>query len=1012
MTELKDIVSNSNGTVMARYEPTTGGTSKYQMEAELEAEFIRILQDNGYEYLAIKEKDDLVDNLRSQLSKLNNYKFSDNEWNRLFREYINRENDSVADKTEKIQRDDTAYNLKLDNNECKNIRLVDKRNINNNSLQVINQYKTGDGARPNRYDVSILVNGLPLVHIELKRRGVAIKEAFNQISRYQRESFWADNGLFEFAQLFIISNGTNTKYYSNSTRYSKRTNSRETNSSFKFTFWWTDENNKRISDLIDFAKTFLSKHTLLNILIKYCVFTFDKRLLVMRPYQIAATEKILDRIEKTTNTPKLLGTIEAGGYIWHTTGSGKTLTSFKVAQLAAKKDYIDKVLFVVDRKDLDNQTINEYEKYQKGAVNSNKSAEVLTKQLSETDPDKKLILTTIQKLSAFISKNNKHNIFEKHVVLIFDECHRSQFGKMHVKIIKNFKKRNIFGFTGTPIFKANAIKNGNPLIKTTKHAFGEKLHAYTIVDAIKDENVLPFRVEWINTVKGIKENMKDEKIRGINTKKALHSPEKIRMIVEYILEHFNRKTKRNEYYTLEERWLKGFNSIFAVDSIDAAKLYYNEFQKQMKKAPETDRLKIALIYSFGTNDPEQEEGLLPDEDFDTSSLDKDSQDFLDNAIKDYNKTFGVSYDTSAQKFENYYKDLSERVKHRELDLLLVVNMFLTGFDAPTLNTLWVDKNLKQHGLLQAFSRTNRILNSVKSCGNIVCFRNLKEAMNEALAIFGNKEANDIVLLKSYDDYYNGWEKDNGEHQRGYKELIEELRSEFPLPVELVGNQKEEDFFRIYGKILRVKNELDYCDDFAGKEILTEMDFANYKSTYLDLYDKRRKAKDYDKEIINDDLVFELELVEQTDVGIDYILRQVAEYEKSGKKNEEIKNIIIREVNSSFVLRSKKELILNFIYKVNVVTGETWHEYVRRSYSIDLEKIIKEENLSPEQMRKFMERSFNNNELNLKGTAFSGILPQTIQTTRFDGSGLYDKKKGEIGKKLYVLYEKYSGILEN
>ena len=668
---------------------------------------------------------------------------------------------------------------------------------------MVNQYEETGGARKTRYDVTILVNGLPLVHVELKRRGMAIREAFNQIKRYQRDSFWAGSGLFEYVQIFVISNGTHTKYYSNTTRDQHIKESREgrrgkkTSNSFEFTSYWADANNRTIPDLDDFAKTFFAKHTILNILTRYCVFTSDKMLLVMRPYQIAAAERILNRIEIAHNYKKM-GTREAGGYIWHTTGSGKTLTSFKTAQLATALPYIDRVLFVVDRKDLDYQTMKEYDRFQEGAANSNTSTAVLQRQLE--DPDARIIITTIQKLSRFVARNKKHEVYNKHVVLIFDECHRSQFGEMHQAITKAFKKYYLFGFTGTPIFAANAGSGRNPLLKTTAQAFGEQLHAYTIVDAIRDGNVLPFRIDYVNTMKR-KDGAPDEEVWGIDTEAALGAPERIRAVTSYILDHFDQKTKRNSYYSLKGQRLAGFNSIFAVTSIPMAMKYYTEFQGQLQE--QNGELAVAIIYSFSANENDPEDGLL-EEGFEPERLDKTSRDFLEEAIQDYNRMFGTNYDTSADKFENYYKDVSMRMKNREIDLLIVVNMFLTGFDATTLNTLWVDKNLRYHGLIQAFSRTNRILNSVKTFGNIVCFRNLRQATDEALALFGDKDASGIVLLKSYDDYYHGYDED-GKHYPGYTELIERLQTLYPLDEPIIGEEAQKEFIRLFGAILKQRN---------------------------------------------------------------------------------------------------------------------------------------------------------------------------------------------------------------
>ncbi|GAB4032069.1 MAG: type I restriction endonuclease subunit R [Elusimicrobiota bacterium] len=1007
MVKYNVIAQTDNSTVVAEYKAQYNASQKYQSEEQLESEFIKILQNNGYEYLSIKTSADLLANLRKQLSKLNNYEFTQNEWEQILNNYLTNKNDGIAEKTRKVQ-EDYIYNLKTDAGSTKNIYIIDKNNIHNNSLQVINQYEAA-GERKNRYDVTVLVNSLPLVHIELKRRGVAIKEAFNQINRYQRESFWAESGLFEFIQIFVISNGTHTKYYSNTTRTQHlkeqrvgwQSSGKKTSNSFEFTSWWADAKNKRIADLMDFAKTFFSKHTILAILTKYCVFTTENLLLVMRAYQIAATERILNKIEMSSNLKKL-GATEAGGYIWHTTGSGKTLTSFKTAQLASKLSYIDKVLFVVDRKDLDYQTVKEYDKFQEGAANSNTSTKILAKQLA--DSNARIIITTIQKLDRFIKENKGHSVFNWHCVIIFDECHRSQFGDMREAITKSFKNYHIFGFTGTPIFSLNAAAGGNPKLKTTEQAFGEKLHIYTIVDAINDENVLPFRIDYVNTLK-MKEGIRDKKVTAIDVNRAENAPERIAEIVKYIREHFDQKTKRNQFYKLKDRRVAGFNSIFAVSSIESAKYYYAEFKKQMADLPSSQKLKLALIYSFAANEEEMEGGFLPEEDFDAVNLDKSSRDFLEEAIKDYNKIFKTNFDTSADKFENYYKDISKRVKEREVDLLIVCNMFLTGFDATTLNTLWVDKNLRQHGLLQAFSRTNRILNSVKTFGNIVCFRNLEEATNEAISLFGDKEACGIVLLKSYKEYYNGWEKD-GSRQKGYCELITELTEKFPLPVSIIGEKAEKDFIKIYGAILRLKNILTSFDEFAGNEILSERDFQDYQSAYIDLYQKIRKKADSDKEIINDDLVFEMELVKQVEINIDYILSLIEKYHKGNMKDKEILVNIEKAIGSSLELRSKKELIKDFIGTINNETSvcDDWKKFAHEQKAKDLENIIKEEKLKEKETKKFIENAFRDGEIKFTGQDFANILPPI---SMFSGERV--KKKQTVLEKLRAFFEKYLGV---
>ena len=1027
------VASTDEATVVAEYAAEYNvRPEKYQSEAELEREFIRQLTSQGYEYISVHNEASLIENLRKQLELLNDFTFTDSEWDRFFTECIANTNEGIVEKTRKIQ-DDHIQILKREDGTTKNIYLLDKKNIHNNRLQVINQYEEAGGKHETRYDVTILVNGLPLVHVELKRRGVAIREAFNQIKRYQRDSFWAASGLFEYVQIFVISNGTHTKYYSNTTRNahikeqssSERRRSKKTSNSFEFTSYWADANNKIIPDLVDFTKTFFAKHTLLNILTKYCIFTSEDLLLVMRPYQIAAAERILSRIVVSTNYKKM-GTTAAGGYIWHTTGSGKTLTSFKTAQLASALPYIDKVLFVVDRKDLDYQTMKEYDRFEKGAANGNTSTRVLQRQLEDRDEkgnphEYKIIVTTIQKLDIFIRKNKQHDIYKKHVVLIFDECHRSQFGEMHQAITKSFKNYHIFGFTGTPIFAANASSRGNPLLRTTEQAFGEKLHTYTIVDAINDGNVLPFRIDFINTIK-MPDYVNDKKVYSIDREKALADPQRISEIVSYVLEHFDQKTKRNSYYTFSAKWeeadkhnpkkmiekretrrVAGFNSIFAAASIPMAIRYYNEFKKQI--AEKNRNLTIATIFSFSANE-EEPDGLLPEEDFNMENLDQSSRDFLEAAIRDYNSTFSTNYDTSSDKFQNYYKDLSLRVKNREIDILIVVNMFLTGFDATTLNTLWVDKNLRQHGLIQAFSRTNRILNSVKTYGNIVCFRDLKEETDKAIALFGNKDAGGIVLLKTYEEYYNGYD-DKGEYKPGYAELITTLTTQYPLGQPILGEEAEKDFIRLYGAVLRLRNILTSFDDFEGNEILSERDFQDYQSIYIDLYQEYRKGADGDKETINDDIVFEIELVKQIEVNIDYILMLVAKYQQSNCKDKTILTTIDKAINSSIELRSKKELIERFIEQVNVSTkvDEDWRKFLHERKEADITAIIEEERLKPEETRRFIDNAFRDGILKTTGTAIDKIMPPV---SRF-GGGRAAKKQGII-EKLMLFFEKYLGLI--
>ena len=1003
------LISTLESTVVTEYVKEDTPVYTYQSEADLEREFIKNLQNQGYEYLSIHNEKELIANLKGKLEKLNNIVFSENEWERFFKEKIANKNESIIEKTRTIQ-EDYIKSFTRDNGTLINICLIDKKNIHNNFLQVINQYEKENGNHNTRYDVSILVNGLPLIHIELKRRGVAIREAFNQINRYQRDSFWAGSGLFEYVQIFVISNGTNTKYYSNTTRARhikemsfNRRKVKKSSNSFEFTSYWADANNKAITDLVDFTKTFFAKHTILNILTKYCIFDTSDTLLVMRPYQISATERILSKIQLANNY-KWVGKIDAGGYIWHTTGSGKTLTSFKTAQLASQLDYIDKVLFVVDRKDLDSQTQKEYDRFSKGSANGNTSTKILKAQLEDKYENKsKIIITTIQKLGHFIKQNKNHEVFKKNIVLIFDECHRSQFGELHLAIAKTFKNYFMFGFTGTPIFPKNSNGSSKTLFKTTEQTFGDKLHTYTIVNAINDGNVLPFRIDYINTIKE-KENIQDKKVNAIDIEKAMSDPNRIREIVSYVVEHFEQKTMRNKHYELKEQRLSGFNSIFAVSSIPVAKKYYLEFKKQLEE--KNKNLTIATIFSYSANEEENTDNL-DDESFDTENLDLSSREFLEEAISDYNKKFGTNFDTSSDGFQLYYEDLSKRTKNKEIDILIVVNMFLTGFDATTLNTLWVDKNLRMHGLIQAFSRTNRILNSIKTFGNIICFRDLQNETDEAIALFGNKEAGGIVLLKTYEEYYNGYEDDKGREKEGYSQLIEELQNKFPIDEQIIGEQNKKEFIILFGNILKIKNILSAFDKFAGNEILSEREYQDYQSIYIDLYEEIKKTKNTDKESINDDIIFEIELIKQVEINIDYILMKVAEYYKSNKKDKEILIDIKKAIDSSIELRSKKELIEGFIDRVNSSKNVTddFKKFVKEEKEKDLEKVIEEEKLKPEETKKFIDNSLRDGTLKTTGTDIDKLLPPV---SRFGGGNRIEKKLGVI-EKLKGFFDKYLGL---
>ena len=1049
------IAEQEHTTVMAHYEALPREDRGYQSEAELEAAFIRQLVEQGYERVNITDEKALILNLRKQMDQLNGLTLSDREWKQLFEGCIASPQMTIEDKTERIQRTEIV-NITLDNGASQNIKLIDKKNVHNNHVQVLNQYTPEGGNHANRYDVTILVNGLPLVHCELKRRGVPLKEAFNQINRYERDSFWAGCGLYDYVQIFLISNGTETKYYSNTTRFAhvaeanKQKRKIKTQSqSFEFTSYWADAENNLILDLRDFTRTFLAKGSLLHILTKYCVFTVDKNLMVMRPYQIAATERILLRIRQATLN-KWQGTIKAGGYIWHTTGSGKTLTSFKTAQLASQIAGVDKVLFVVDRKDLDYQTMKEYDNFEKGCANSNTSSNILQKQLNDSADSKKIIITTIQKLSTLLKKEKEIKCAEGNVVMIFDECHRSQFGDMHVMITKKFKKYYIFGFTGTPIFAQNAGAGKYANLRTTAQAFGGEpdeegkptrpLHTYTIIDAIRDKNVLQFKVDYIQTVKA-KSVIGTKEVWGIDTDEALASPQRIANNVRYILEHYAQKTKQQERYaysvitnvvdvaknnkTQEEKQknqLGGFNSIFCVDSIPSAIKYYKEFKKQQEEKPEGQRLRIATIFTYSANEAEDENGLPGDEDpGDTSGMDATSREFLDSAIEDYNKMFGTTYSTDGEKFQNYYKDLSLRMKNREVDMLIVVSMFLTGFDAKTLNTLWVDKNLKMHGLLQAYSRTNRILNSIKDCGNIVCFRNLEDATNESFALFGDKDASGVVLMRPFADYYYGYTDEKGKHVHGYKEIVDALLAKYALPINPMTFTLEEkkEFVKLFGGVLKMQNLLSAFDEFTGEvRIISDFDVQDYLTWYNDLHEELRPEKGGEKDSIEDDLIFEMELVKQIQINIPYILQLVKQYHEKNCEDKTIIAKIQKAIGSSPDLRDKKDLIMKFIERMTPTPDvpdtqdetdidDEWKKYIEEQREADLATIITEEKLRPEETRKFMEQSFTDGFVTTTGVAITKVLPP--MPIFGGGASKREVKKRTVLEKLTAFFHKYMNV---
>ncbi|ELJ1596127.1 type I restriction endonuclease subunit R [Campylobacter upsaliensis] len=994
MKSLKLLAQNTTSTIAVEFTPSKRQNSSYQSEAQLEKELIATLQAQGYEYAKITDEKSLESNLRTKLEELNSTTLSDTEWRRFFSQVLSRANASIVEKSVLIQ-EDYIQPLERDNGSIINFKLIDKADIHKNSLQVINQYEATTPTRSHRYDVTILVNGLPLVHIELKRRGVSLKEAFNQINRYGRESFFSGSGLFEFVQIFVISNGTQSKYYSNTTRdlhikTKQGIKTTKTSNTFEFTSYFSDEKNTIIDDLIDFAKTFFARHTLLQILCHYCVLDVDRKLLVLRPYQIAACEKILQQIAISYHNKfyeKSNGQ-KSGGYIWHTTGSGKTLTSFKTAQLVSKIPEIAKVLFVVDRKDLDYQTMREYDRFQKGAATGSKSTKELQSRLNSTDKNHKIIITTIQKLSRFIAQAEKdHTIFNEHIVMIFDECHRSQFGQMQKDITKAFKKLYLFGFTGTPIFAANSLG-----FETTQRVFGACLHRYTIIHAIRDHNVLPFRVDYHTTTKDTTQI----------TDEILLNPTRIEHITRYILEHFTTHTKRNaKSYNLNGKHTKGFNALFATQSIPMAMRYYEEFKRQQAHLSQDEVLKIGIIYSYAPNDELEEENSE-----DTTALPKSQRDFLDAAISDYNAIFACRFDSSADNFQNYYKDFSLKLKNRELDLAIVVNMFLTGFDATTLNTLYVDKSLRYHGLLQAYSRTNRILNSVKSFGNIIAFRDLSKATDDALALFSDENAKGIVFLRSLEEYLQGYTDEKGQKHKGYNELLQELTDTFPLENFRQATLKQSDkkhFLALFGELLKLRNILEIFDDFSDQ--LNDRDKQDYQSHYISTYEELRKDKD-DKESTLDEVEFEVELLAQVEVSIEYILELIAKYHKDQATSYEP---ILKLLDSSLSLRSKRELFLRFIDSLHDQSNvaKDFSTYIKMCKDNALQDIINALNLDPKKTKEFMQDSFERGELRDYGRAFDEILPHSPLFGK--GAEQTHKVRKQALEKLQAFFELFKGL---
>ncbi|QEK04785.1 type I restriction endonuclease subunit R [Treponema phagedenis] len=997
------IAEMTNGIILAHYEKLSRVEESYQSEADLENKLIADLLSQGYKKFFANSPDDLYANLKTQIEKLNKVSFTADEWKRFLAEYLDPPNDGMIEKTRKIQgKDNHIYDFTFDDGHLKNIKIIDKKNIHNNFLQVTNQIQQS-GTHNNRYDVTILVNGLPLVHIELKRRGVNLSEAFNQIHRYSKESFNAENSLYKYVQIFIISNGTYTRYFANTTARDKN--------NYEFTCEWADAKNKPIRDLEDFTATFFEKRTLLEVLTKYCVFDVNNTLLVMRPYQIAATERILWKIESSYRNKKY-GKVDAGGFIWHTTGSGKTLTSFKTARLATQLDYIDKVFFVVDRKDLDFQTMKEYQNYQRDSVNGSKDTKKLKENIEKDDD--KIVVTTIQKLNEFVKKNPNHAIYKKHCVIIYDECHRSQFGEAQKNITKSFKYYYQFGFTGTPIFPENTLGTD-----TTAGIFGAQLHSYVITDAIRDGKVLKFKVDYNNISAKFKnaETEQDEKIlKNIEGKMLMH-PERIAEVTKHILKVFDTKTHRNEQYNLKQRRLNGFNAMFAVQSIEAAKFYYDEFKKQQANIPEEKRLKIATIYSFAANEEQNAIGDIEEENFEPTAMDSSSKEFLDKVIADYNEYFKTNFSTDGKEFQNYYKDLSLRVQNKEVDILIVVGMFLTGFDAPMLNTLFVDKNLRYHGLIQAFSRTNRILNKVKTFGNIVCFRNLEQATKDAIKIFGDENSINIILEKSYNEYIYGFtDEETGKKIKGYIDLCHEIITKFPKPTEIETDADKKEFAKLFGELLQSENILKNFDEFENFEkIISDRQMQDMKSVYIEIRESLLQSKTGggytdNSKIDFSDIEFQIDLLKTDEINLDYILALILEKAKDLNDIETLKAEIRRAIRSSLGTRAKEELVIDFINETDLASLKTtedildaFYKYAKHKKELKIRELIKEENLKDGSIR-FIEKSINKGYVETAGTDLDSLLPPISRK-----QGAREAKKKTVLQRIGDIVKVFIGI---
>ena len=1031
MAQYNTIAESNNFIVLdayTKYNELHEPSVAYQSEASLEREFIQDLVNQGYEYRPdISTPDALLANARVQIQKLNNVEFSDKEWLRFVEEYLDKPGDTQIDKTRKIH-DNHIYDFVFDDGHIKNIYIADKQNIARNKVQVINQFEQ-TGTQANRYDVTVLVNGLPLVHVELKKRGVAIREAFNQVHRYSKESFNSDNSLFKYIQVFVISNGTDSRYFANTVERNKN--------SFDFTVNWANAKNTVIKDIKDFTETFFQKNTLLNVIFTYSVFDTNNTLLVMRPYQIAATERMLWKI-KSAYQAKKWSTTEGGGYVWHTTGSGKTLTSFKAARLATQLDFIDKVFFVVDRKDLDYQTMKEYQRFSPDSVNGSESTAGLKRNIEKDD--NRIIVTTIQKLNNLMKSEDNLPVYQKQVVFIFDECHRSQFGEAQKQLKKKFKKYYQFGFTGTPIFPENA--HGS---ETTASVFGRELHSYVITDAIRDEKVLKFKVDYNNVrprFRNIETELDEQKLSAAENKQALLHPARINEISQYILHNFRIKTHRNQSDS------KGFNAMFAVSSVDAAKCYYEELNRLQKDSEKP--LKIATIFSFAANEEQSAIGEIADENFEPSAMDLSAKEFLTKAIDDYNALFGTSYGIDGKEFQNYYRDLAKRVKNKEVDLVIVVGMFLTGFDAPTLNTLFVDKNLRYHGLIQAFSRTNRIYDATKTFGNIVTFRDLEKHTIDAIKLFGDENTANVVLEKSYREYLEGF-KDiaSGEARRGYIEIVKELNDKFPDTDNIVTEQDKKEFVKLFGEYLRVENILQNFDEFTTLKAFQTIDTVNpvaieafkndyfvtdddiakmqnlqipsnriiqdYKSTYNDIRDWLRREKEGKKpeksRIDWDDVIFEIDLLKSQEINLDYILELIFENNKKKMDKSSLIEEIRRVIRSSVGNRAKESLIVDFINDVNLDTIsdrteiiKAFFEYAQTKQKKEASDLIESENLNEREAKHYIEVSLRREYASENGTDFNNILPKMSPL-----NPLYLTKKHKVFEKIAAFVEKFKGV---